>query len=73
MKDTTDMQIPTWDDVVTAHERIAPHIRRTEVFTNAELDAQTGASLFFKCENLQPPGAFKVRGASNAVFGLSEE
>ena len=73
MKDTTDMQIPTWDDVVTAHERIAPHIRRTEVFTNAELDAQTGASLFFKCENLQPPGAFKVRGASNAVFGLTEE
>ena len=64
--------IPVWHDVVEAHERIAPHIRRTEIFTNAELDAQIGASLFFKCENLQPPGAFKVRGASNAVFGLSD-
>lgn len=74
MKDTNDIgYIPVWEDVVEAHERIAPHIRRTEVFTNAELDAQTGASLFFKCENLQPPGAFKVRGAANAVFGLSEE
>ena len=74
MKDTNDIgYIPVWQDVVDAHERIAPHIRRTEVFTNAELDAATGASLFFKCENLQPPGAFKVRGASNAVFGLSEE
>ena len=64
--------IPEWHDVVEAHERIAPHIRRTEIFTNAELDARIGASLFFKCENLQPPGAFKVRGASNAVFGLSD-
>ncbi|MEM0950366.1 MAG: beta-hydroxyaspartate dehydratase BhcB [Pseudomonadota bacterium] len=74
MKDATDIgYLPVWQDVVEAHERIAPHIRRTEVFTNAELDAQTGASLFFKCENLQPPGAFKVRGASNAVFGLSED
>ncbi|MFK7945732.1 MAG: pyridoxal-phosphate dependent enzyme, partial [Paracoccaceae bacterium] len=73
MKDANELSIPTWDDVVTAHERIAPHIRRTEVFTNAELDAQTGAHLLFNCENLQPPGAFKVRGASNAVFGLSEE
>ncbi|MEO1491432.1 MAG: beta-hydroxyaspartate dehydratase BhcB [Pseudomonadota bacterium] len=72
MKDTQEMTIPTWDDVVEAHERIAPHIRRTEVLTNADLDAQTGAELFFKCENLQPPGAFKVRGASNAAFGLSE-
>jgi len=67
------MKIPVWEDVVAAHERIAPHIRRTEVITSDALDQQTGASLFFKCENLQPPGAFKVRGASNAVFGLTEE
>ncbi|MEM0988040.1 MAG: beta-hydroxyaspartate dehydratase BhcB [Pseudomonadota bacterium] len=74
MKDTLDPGIiPTWADVEAAHERIKPHIRRTEVFTNAELDAQTGVSLFFKCENLQPPGAFKVRGATNAVFGLTDE
>ncbi len=63
---------PVWDDVVAAHERIAPHIRQTEILTSAMLDDQTGSSLFFKCENLQPPGAFKVRGASNAVFGLPE-
>ena len=73
MTEPTDMYIPTWNDVVAAHDRILPHIRRTEVLTNEQLDRQTGASLFFKCESLQPPGAFKVRGASNAVFGLSED
>ncbi len=67
------MEIPTWTDVLAAHERIAPHIRRTEVLASHDLDRQTGARLFFKCESLQPPGAFKVRGACNAVFGLSEE
>ncbi|MEM9268607.1 MAG: beta-hydroxyaspartate dehydratase BhcB [Pseudomonadota bacterium] len=73
MNDMTPPVIPSYADVEEAHARIAPHIRRTEVFTNEALDAQTGASLFFKCENLQPPGAFKVRGACNAVFGLSDE
>ncbi|MDE0698993.1 MAG: pyridoxal-phosphate dependent enzyme [Boseongicola sp.] len=67
------MHLPTWSDVIGAHERIAPHIRRTEILTSNALDRQAGATLFFKCENLQPPGAFKVRGACNAVFGLSEE
>ncbi len=66
------MQRPTWDDVVAAHDRIAPHIHRTPILTSDLLDAEAGASLFFKCENLQPPGAFKVRGASNAVFGLPD-
>ncbi|MEM9028102.1 MAG: beta-hydroxyaspartate dehydratase BhcB [Pseudomonadota bacterium] len=73
MTGTADMTIPTWNDVVVAHERIQPHIRRTEIITNAALDQQTASTLFFKCENLQPPGAFKVRGASNAVFSLSDE
>ena len=73
MKDVGGLDIPTFDDVEAAHARIAPHIRRTEVLTNAFLDEQTGASLSFKCENLQPPGAFKVRGACNAVFSLSDE
>ncbi len=73
MNDTADMQAPAWSDVVAAHERIAPHVRRTEILTSDGLDRQSGASLFFKCENLQPPGAFKVRGASNAVFGLPED
>jgi len=73
MTEATDMYIPTWSDVVAAHARILPHIRRTEILVNEQLDRQTGAGLFFKCENLQPPGAFKVRGASNAVFGLPED
>ncbi|MEM1128893.1 MAG: beta-hydroxyaspartate dehydratase BhcB [Pseudomonadota bacterium] len=75
MKDAADpnLVIPTFDDVIAAHERIKPYIRRTEVLTNAQLNAQSGASLFFKFESLQPPGAFKVRGASNAVFSLDDE
>ena len=66
------MYIPTYQDMLDAHERIAPHISRTPVRTSDYLDELTGAQLFFKCENFQTPGAFKVRGASNAVFGLSE-
>lgn len=66
------MLIPTYDDVLAAHARIEPHIHRTPVLTSSTLDALTGASLFFKCENFQKAGAFKVRGASNAVFGLSD-
>jgi threonine dehydratase len=59
--------------MLAAHERIRPHIRRTPILTSDYLNEVTGAQLFFKCENLQEPGAFKVRGASNAVFGLTEE
>ena len=73
MKDLDTMMIPTWDDVLVAHDRIRPHVHRTPVLTSSFLDRLTGASLFFKCENLQKAGAFKVRGASNAVFGLSDE
>jgi threonine dehydratase len=72
MKDLDTLTIPTWDDVLVAHERIRPYVHRTPVLTSSFLDRLTGASLFFKCENLQKAGAFKVRGASNAVFGLSE-
>lgn len=67
------MYIPTFDDVLAAEARIAPHIRRTPIRTSDYLDELTGAKLFFKCENFQEPGAFKVRGAANAVFGLTEE
>ncbi|WP_322989265.1 beta-hydroxyaspartate dehydratase BhcB [Hoeflea sp.] len=67
------MTIPTFDDVVSAHERIRPYIHHTPVLTSSYLDGLTGAHLFFKCENFQKAGAFKVRGASNAVFGLSVE
>ena len=73
MKDFGDMTIPTWEDVVEAHERIRPHIHRTPILTSSFLNGLTGAELFFKCENFQKAGAFKVRGATNAVFGLSDE
>ncbi|NCQ24132.1 MAG: serine dehydratase [Rhodobacteraceae bacterium CG17_big_fil_post_rev_8_21_14_2_50_63_15] len=63
----------TIDDMRAAHERIKPYIHRTPVLTSSYLDDLTGAELFFKCENFQKAGAFKVRGASNAVFGLSDE
>ena len=63
------MNIPTYDDVLAAHERIQPHIHRTPVLTSSYFNARTRAELFFKCENYQKAGAFKVRGASNAVFG----
>jgi threonine dehydratase len=67
------MLIPTYDDVLAAHARIAPYIHRTPVLTSSYLNDLTGAELFFKCENFQKAGAFKVRGACNAVFGLSDE
>ena len=66
------MQLPTFDDVVAAHERIRPHVHRTPVLTSSHVDGLAGARLFLKCENLQKIGAFKARGACNAVFGLSE-
>lgn len=66
-------RIPTYEDMLAAHERIKPYIRRTPVRTSAYLNELAGCELFFKCENFQEPGAFKVRGASNAVFGLSDE
>ncbi|XWN34475.1 MAG: pyridoxal-phosphate dependent enzyme [Devosia sp.] len=65
-------QLPTYQDVLDAHARIEPHIHRTPVLTSSTFDGMTGAKLFFKCENFQKAGAFKVRGACNAVFGLSE-
>lgn len=69
----TAMDIPTYDDVIVAHERIKPYIHKTPILTSRFLDELTGAKIFFKCENLQKAAAFKVRGACNAVFGLSDE
>ena len=66
-------QLPRFEDVVAAHKRIAPYIHRTPVLTSSYFNELTGAELFFKCENFQKAGAFKVRGASNAVFGLDED
>ena len=73
MKDMKPDAIPTYDDMLAAHERIKPYIHRTPVLTSSYFNQLTGAELFFKCENFQKAGAFKVRGASNAVFGLSDD
>ncbi|MDA3857182.1 MAG: pyridoxal-phosphate dependent enzyme [Roseovarius sp.] len=70
MKTASELTI---DDMLAARERIAPYIHRTPVLTSSYFNDLTGAELFFKCENFQKAGAFKVRGASNAVFGLSDE
>ncbi|MDK4737042.1 beta-hydroxyaspartate dehydratase BhcB [Rhizobium sp. CNPSo 3490] len=67
------MYIPTISDVFEAHDRIRPFIHRTPIITSSYINSLAGAELFFKCENLQKAGAFKARGASNAVFGLSDE
>jgi threonine dehydratase len=63
----------TFDKIQRAHERILPYIKRTPVMTSGQLDTAIGASVFFKCENFQEIGAFKARGATNAVFELDEE
>ena len=55
-----------------AHDRIRPHVHRTPVLTSERLDAAAGTSLFFKCENFQKVGAFKARGATNAVLSLTD-
>ncbi|WP_298970750.1 beta-hydroxyaspartate dehydratase BhcB [uncultured Roseobacter sp.] len=72
MLDTLTGPDLTIDHVRAAHERIKPYIHRTPVLTSTYFNELTGAELFFKCENFQKAGAFKVRGASNAVFGLSD-
>src|SRR5437660_4445694 len=60
------------DRIRAAHERIRPYVTRTPVLTSSRLDEASGASLFFKCENFQKIGAFKARGATNAVFALDD-
>ncbi|HEV2332490.1 MAG TPA: pyridoxal-phosphate dependent enzyme [Gammaproteobacteria bacterium] len=60
------------DAIRAAAARIAPHVRRTPVMRCPLLDAELGAEIFFKCENLQEMGAFKLRGATNAVQSLPE-
>jgi threonine dehydratase len=66
------MYIPTYADVEAAAARIAPHTHVTPVLTSSYFNDLTGADLHWKCENFQKAGAFKARGASNAVFGLSD-
>src|SRR5712672_4783313 len=63
----------TWQAILDAHARIQPRIHRTPVLTSSSLDGIAGARLFFKCENFQRTGSFKIRGASNAILSLSEQ
>lgn len=64
---------PSLADLQVAAKRIAAHAHRTPVITCSAIDEMVGAQVFFKCENLQKVGAFKFRGACNAVLGLSDE
>src|SRR3989442_4153467 len=63
----------SFDDVAAAHERIRAQAKRTPVLSSSTVDALTGARVFFKCENFQRMGAFKFRGAYNALAQLSPE
>ena len=67
------MTLPSFADVRDAAARIAPYARITPVMRSDLIDARTGASVWFKCENLQRGGAFKFRGATNAVWSLTDE
>ena len=73
MLDYTTAEGLTIEHMREAHERIKPYINRTPVLQSQYLNDLTGADIYFKCENFQEAGAFKVRGASNAVFGLTDE
>ncbi len=64
---------PTIDDLRSAAARIGPHIHRTPILTCRSIDAMVGGHLWFKCENLQRTGAFKIRGATNAVLSLGDD
>lgn len=64
--------LPGIEDLRRAQQRIAPHVHRTPVMSSRLLDERTGSQVFFKCEHLQKVGAFKARGASNAVWSLDD-
>ncbi len=63
----------TFEHILAAAERISPIAKRTPVMTSASFDAESGMQAYFKCENLQKGGAFKIRGASNFVFSIPKE
>ncbi len=67
------LALPDLDAIRAARARIGPHVHRTPVFTCRAIDAEVGARLHFKCENFQQTGAFKARGACNAVFSLADD
>src|SRR5436305_276524 len=75
MKPTTSVlsSPPTAEDISAAHARISSRIHRTPVLTSDSLDKIANAHLYFKCENFQKTGSFKIRGAANAILSLTDE
>lgn len=67
------MNLPDRSSIAAAHERIKPYIHHTPVMTSTSIDEMAGCSVFFKCENFQKVGAFKARGAMNAILKLTTE
>jgi threonine dehydratase len=66
-------RLPAIGDVIRAHQIVKKHAHRTPVLTSRSVNAILGANLYLKCENFQKVGAFKIRGASNAVFSLTDD
>ena len=62
----------TYNDIEKAHQRISDHIHNTPILTSNSLDNELGSSLFFKCENFQKTGSFKIRGATNSILQLND-
>jgi threonine dehydratase len=67
------MQLPTISDIQAAHSLIKPYIHRTPVLSSTQINTIFGAEIFLKCENFQKVGAFKFRGATNAIMNLTDE
>src|SRR5690606_32330132 len=70
---TASNRVPTKEDILQAAARIAPFVHKTPVLTSQTLDSMSGASLYFKCENFQKVGAFKFRGATNAILQVKAD
>ncbi len=73
MTNTAEPLLPSREDIEQAHERIRPHAHRTPILTSSTFDRRFDAELYFKCENFQKIGAFKIRGGINAVSQLTPE
>ncbi|MFA5649033.1 MAG: pyridoxal-phosphate dependent enzyme, partial [Bacteroidales bacterium] len=67
------MNTPTKNDIKQAFGRVSKYAHKTPVLTSKSINSILGCTVFFKCENFQKVGAFKFRGASNAVFSLNSE
>lgn len=65
--------MPSKQDIQDTYQRVKPHIHRTPILTSSAINELSGASIYFKCENFQKMGAFKMRGAVNAILNLSDE